>query len=358
MTDESTKSDFRPIGGDEGGGQNAGRQRGPTMTEVALEAKVSQTTVSLVLNHVKGARFTTETRRRVFDAAERLNYRTTRRRNAPSGSTQGAIAFIVDEMSTDPWMALAMDGIREKTWEHNITAHAFATGGNCEVEQAVLRQLASPQFAGLIYGTINTRRVQRPPLPRGIPTVLLNCYVADHSLPSIVPAEALGGQIATRRLIAAGHRRIGYINGEPWMDASRDRLKGYRRALAVADIAFDPELVRNGNWEPSSGYEHARALFSLEQPPTAIFCGNDLMALGCYEALKEMGLSIPRDVAVVGYDDREIARYIHPPLSTVVLPHYEMGLAAAECLIDLIARPPGAAAQIKVEGRLVDRESI
>ena len=191
-----------------------------------------------------------------------------------------------------------------------------------------------------------------------MPVVLLNCYVADHSLASVLPAEVIGGQMATQRLIDAGHRRIGYINGEPWMDASRDRLKGYRRALAGADIPFDADLVRNGNWEPSAGYEHTRVLMALERPPTAIFCGNDPMALGCYEALKELGLVIGRDIAVIGYDDREIARYIHPPLTTILLPHYEMGVEAAEWLLDLAARPQVPAAQVKVEGRLIERASV
>lgn len=352
MADKPRKLELQSAGAD----SDAGRT--PTMTEVALEAKVSQTTVSLVLNEVKGARFSAETRKRVLDAAERLNYRTSRRRRSFSPNAQGVIAFIVDEMSTDPWMAQAMDGLREKAWEHNLTIQTSATRGDGDVEEAVLRQLLSPQFVGLIYGTINTRRIEQPRLPRNIPTVLLNCYVADHALPSVVPAEVVGGQIATQRLIAAGHRRIGYINGEPWMDASRDRLKGYRRALANADIAFDPELVRDGNWEPSAGYEQARSLMALASPPTAIFCGNDLMALGCYEALKEMGLTIPADVAVIGYDDREIARYIHPPLTTVLLPHYQMGVEAAEYLIDAMGRPPSSPQQIKVEGQLVERQSV
>ena len=104
-----------------------------------------------------------------------------------------------------------------------------------------------------------------------------------------MPGEILGGQTATTRLIRAGHRRIGLIEGEVWMDASRDRLKGYRQALANAEILYDPDLVRPGNWEPSAGYEQTHALMNLKDPPTAIFCSNDLMALGCYEALKELG---------------------------------------------------------------------
>jgi LacI family transcriptional regulator len=195
-------------------------------------------------------------------------------------------------------------------------------------------------------------------LPRDIATVLLNCYTADHDLPSFCPAEVNGGYAATQHLIAAGHRRIGFITGEPWMDASRDRLKGYRRALANADIEFDAALLRHGNWEPTAGYERTRELISLPQRPTAIFCGNDMMALGCYEALKEMGLDIPGDVAVVGYDDREIAQYMRPPLTTVLLPHYQMGVEAAEYLIDNAARPALGPMQVKVEGQLVERRSV
>ena len=142
------------------------------------------------------------------------------------------------------------------------------------------------------------------------------------------------------------------------MDASRDRLRGYRRALADAVIAFDPDLVLNCNWEPSAGYEHTRTLMALPVPPTAIFCGNDLMALGCYEALKEMGLSIPKDIAVIGYDDREIARYLHPPLTTVRLPHFDVGVEAAQLLFDLIAHPGAPPAQVKVEGGLIERQSV
>jgi LacI family transcriptional regulator len=353
MSDELSKTEF------DAAERDVDRSRRTTMTAVALEAGVSQTTVSLVLNEVSSARFSADTRRRVLEAAERLNYRTTRRRGTlRGGATQGTIAFVVDEMSTDPWMALAMDGIREKAWERGIAVVSAATRGNSELEQAILRQILSEQAIGLIYGTINTRRIDPLSLPRAIPTVLLNCYLADHALPSVVPAEVIGGGAATQRLIAAGHRRIGYINGEPWMDASRDRLKGYRRALAGADIAFDAELVRNGNWEPSAGYEQTRLLMGLEVPPTAIFCGNDLMALGCYEALREMGLSIPEHVAVIGYDDREIARYMHPPLSTVLLPHHEIGVEAAEALFERIAQPAMRPAQIKVEGKLVDRRSV
>ena len=160
--------------------------------------------------------------------------------------------------------------------------------------------------------------------------VLLNCFTADRHFRSVVPGETAGGRRATEALIAAGHRRIAHITGEMWMDAARDRLRGYREALAAAGIPDDPNLVVEGNWLPSAGYEHTRALMSLPNPPTAIFCANDRMAIGCYEALKELGLRIPDDVSVIGYDDDEVARHLSPLLTTLVLPHRLMGRWAVE----------------------------
>ena len=142
------------------------------------------------------------------------------------------------------------------------------------------------------------------------------------------------------------------------MEASRQRLRGYRQALATADLPFDPDLLREGNWQPLSGYEATLALMALPSPPTAIFCANDLMAVGCYEALRELGLNIPSDVAVMGYDDREIAQHLHPPLSSVLLPHFEMGSVAAEILIDAAAGSPSRPRQIKVECPIVRRKSV
>ena len=154
--------------------------------------------------------------------------------------------------------------------------------------------MAAQPLLGIIYATINTRLVDAPARPAHLPLVLLNCHVADGSLPSVTPGEVAGGHAATDYLIAAGHRRIGYINGEASMEAARHRLRGYRQALATADLPVDPELVRDGNWQPLSGYDATRALMGLPSPPTAIFCANDLMAIGCYEALRETGLAHSR----------------------------------------------------------------
>jgi len=336
-----------------------GRTRGPTMIDIAARAGVSQTTVSLVLNNALGARLANQTRDRVLKAAKELGYRLAARGAwRPSTSDTNVIGFVVDEMSTDPWSAIALDGARDKAWEHGLTLRVAVTRGDSEMEQAVLAQMAAPPLLGLIFGTIQTRVISPSPALFRMPTLLLNCHAGDRSLPSVVPGEVLGGRTATERLLLAGHRRIGLIEGETWMDASRDRLKGYRQALAHSDIPYDPELVRPGNWEPTSGYEQTYRLMNLTAPPTAIFCLNDLMALGCYEALKELGLRIPADISVVGYDDREIAQFMRPALTTVLLPHFEMGTLAVECIVDQASRPTSRPAQLKVECPIIERSSV
>ena len=129
--------------------------------------------------------------------------------------------------------------------------------------RAVLRD---PSIAGVIYATIFTRRVTVPPELADIPTVLLNCYAEPRRHMAVVPGEVAGGFMATAHLTSLGHRRIGFINGEPWMDAAIDRLKGYKQALATADIAFDEALVRDGDWLPLRGYQAALDLLAMEMP--------------------------------------------------------------------------------------------
>lgn len=334
-------------------GRGARLPRRPTMIDVANEANVSQTTVSLVLNHADGARLSPQTRQRVLKAAAKLGYSLARRGLAPPVAAL-TLGFVCDELSTDPWTAIGLDAVREKAWAHGLTVTVMATRGDPDMEAAALKQMAALPLAGLVYAAINTRAVDPPAWAGDRPLVLLNCHAPGAALASVTPGEVAGGHAATDLLIRAGHRRIGFINGEPGMEAATQRLRGYRQALAAAELPLDPDLVRGGNWQPNSGYRETKALMALPAPPSAIFCANDLMAVGCYEALRELGLRIPDDVAVIGYDDREIAQHLHPALTTVLLPHYEMGAIAAEWLIEGAARPQ----QIKVACPVVLRKSV
>ena len=239
----------------------------------------------------------------------------------------------------------------------------YSTHGNAEIEQQVLdATLSNPNVLGVIYATVYTRK--REPAVGALESAdrAAQLLCERVNLSSVVPAEVAGGHTATDHLLNAGHRRIGYINGEPWQDAARDRLKGYRTALATADLPFAPELVRDGDWSSGTGFEQTLSLMREPNPPTAIFCANDLMALGAIEALKQLGLRVPEDVSVLGYDDQEIARHTHPPLSTVVLPNYELGRWAVETLLqeehNRAAGAPVRHRTVKLDGPLVERGSV
>jgi LacI family transcriptional regulator len=170
-----------------------------------------------------------------------------------------------------------------------------------------------------------------------IPTVLLDCYVEDRSLPSVVPDEVNGGRRATEALFAKKHRRVAFINTIDPVPASFGRLQGYKEALEAYDIPHDDALVRTCESTPAGGYNCTQKLMQLADPPTAIFCFNDRTAMGVYDALRKLNLSIPDDVAVMGFDNQElIAAHLYPPLSTMELPHYQMGQWAANFLFTQI----------------------
>jgi LacI family transcriptional regulator len=280
---------------------------------------------------------------------------------APFQAPHPVIGYLVDEISTSPHPVVSIDGARDAAWQQGCLLHIAVTHNNAEQEAAALATLkALPGLVGIIYSTIFTREVTVPSSLLGTPLVLLNCHDAAHRAPAVVPAELAGGHMATEHLIGQGHRRIAFINGEPWMEAAKDRLKGYRRALATADLPLDNALVCEGDWMSGSGFDHTLRLMALADPPTALFCANDLMALGALEALKQLGLRVPGDVSVMGYDDQEIARHTHPPLSTVVLPNYEMGQAAVELLLSTREGSPKQVRRTltKVDGPLVERGSV
>jgi LacI family transcriptional regulator len=335
--------------------------RRPTMTDVARLAGVSQSSVSLVLNNMTGARISEATRMRVFEAAAEIGYELpSTRREALAIPEKKTIAYLVDEISTSPHPVVNLDGARDFGWEQGLLVAAHVTRSNPELETATIEAVKrDPSVIGIIYSTIFTRRVTPPAALDGFPTVLLNCHASDRKHLSILPGEVAGGFAATSYLLENGHRRIGFINGEDWMEAAADRLKGYRQALATADIAFDPALVKSADWLPLMGYRLTFELLKLDEPPTAIFCGNDLIAVGALEAVTELGLQVPKHISIMGYDDQELARYTHPPLSTLVLPNYEMGRRAAEALIDMaMHKKPVTPMTLKIDGPLVRRESV
>ncbi|WP_277212680.1 LacI family DNA-binding transcriptional regulator [Isoptericola croceus] len=332
--------------------------RGATMGDVAERASVSRTTVSFVLNDRPGAGIPAETRRRVLDAAAALGYR-------PNAGARALAARrsdwygIVTEIVTAPFAVEVIKGAHDRAAERGkfLLIASSESGGADEATE--IEKLLEQRAEGLIYAATWHRAVRVPDVVREVPAVLVNCFDADGTLPSVVPDEVGGGRRATQRLLDAGHQRIGIITLDPGMPASVGRLQGYEAALSAAQVAIDSRLVVAADATADGGYSAANQLLDLDVPPTAIFCGNDRMAMGAYDAIKERGLSIPGDVAVVGFDNQEvIAAYLRPRLTTVALPFQEMGARGVDMLAAIAAGQPPAVSSTTVDCPLLERSSV
>ncbi|WP_298294279.1 LacI family DNA-binding transcriptional regulator [uncultured Litoreibacter sp.] len=334
-----------------------------TMRDIARRAGCSQPTVSFVLNNNETAKISEQTRARVLDAARELGYKAvslpSKTQGKNPGYIDGPIAFVIDTLATSPEGVHAYDGVLEAVKATGNVVLLAETRNDPVLEPKTLQYFIDQRVSAIIYACVFTRQVELPEVLRetDIPVFLLNCYSDDMSRPAVVPGEVAGGHTATNALINAGHTDIGVITGEPFMECASGRLTGYRNALVSADLPFREELVIEGNWLPSSGFEGTKKLMALPKPPTAIFCQNDRMAVGCFEALKEMGLSIPEDVSVIGYDDDEIARHLSPPLTSMNLADRSMG----RWVIDQLFH--GALGNnrhplTKLECELIERDSI
>lgn len=329
-------------------------QKRVTMSEVAFEAGVGQATVSFVLNGREDMRISRETRKRVIDAAKKLGYRPRGVGRPPAELAHGVIGLMIDEVATSPFAMITIEGAQEEAWTKNVIVEVVMSGHDKEYEAAVLKKWSAEKVQGVIYSTILTRSIVPPDALAMHRSVLLNCYDEPGRYPSVVPAERRGGEVATRALLDSGCRRIAYISGEPWMEASQQRQEGYERALRQSGLPVREQYIAPGNFLPSGGRSATKQLFALDEPPDAIFTGNDLAAVGCYEALREMGIRPGEDVQVVGYDNQLIAQHINPALSTVVLPHRELGAWAVNAILSEGALPEG---QERVECPFVPRQS-
>jgi LacI family transcriptional regulator len=312
------------------------RKRLATMSDIARQAGVSRTTVSFVLNnHASSASIPTETKERILIAAKKLSYRPNLAAKGLRTNQTHAIGFITDQIATTPHAVKIIKGAQDVALAYGKLLLIVNTDSDTTVRETAIEMMLERQVEGIVYAAIYHQEVTVPANMYEGPVVLLDCFCADRSLPSVVPDEVEGGRKATEVLLKKGHRRIGFINDVHPIPAAFGRLDGYKQALKAYDIPFDESLVRLHVNESIGGYQGTQELMQLREPPTALFCFSDFMAMGAYDALRTLGFSIPEDVAVMGFDNHEwIAAQLSPPLSTIQLPHYEMGRWAITYLLE------------------------
>jgi LacI family transcriptional regulator len=338
-------------------------ERKISIRDVASEAGVSVTTVSHVLNNTSGTRVRDTTREKVIAVAQRLGY-------APNKLAQGLrmqrtqiLALLSDKIATTPHAGRIILGAQEAASAKGWVVLLLNSGGDPDLEDREITALLQHQVDGVLYASMYHRQVTVPDRLTGLPLVLLDAS-STKKYPSVVPDEVGGGRVAVQELVDAGHRRIGFSTNIDDIPATHGRLAGYQQALAEAGIPFNPDLIIVEESDTPGGYRAARDLLSRPDRPTGMFCFNDRMAMGAYRAAYELGLRIPHDVSVVGFDNQElIAEGLYPALTTVALPHYEMGAWAVSTLITMLEEPQPprrrrSPAHVTMQCPLIRRQSV
>jgi len=305
-----------------------------TMRDVAKAAGVSVATVSHVVNNKAGARIGDDARRRVQEAVVELGYRPNALAKTLSQGTSRFIGLVSDAIATTPFAGQIIHGAQVEAWKHGYILLVADTDGNRAAEDDAIAMMLEHQVRGVLYSSWFHHEITVPRALEETDTVLVDCFAADSGLPTVVPDEEQGGRTATEELLAAGHRRIAFINTTTPSPARSGRLAGYRAALEARGIDFDSALVFSAAPDQEGGY--AATARVVASGATAVFCHNDRVAMGLYDGIRERGLRIPEDIGVMGFDNQDvIAAHLRPPLSTVALPHYELGAAAVRVLLGI-----------------------
>jgi LacI family transcriptional regulator, xylobiose transport system transcriptional regulator len=327
-------------------------QRPTTIAVIAETAGVSIPTVSKVLNGRHGV--SAETRRRVEAAIVEHGYRHTPR----AGRRSPLIDVIVNELESE-WALEIIRGVERVAGRNGLAVVVSEMYGHRTPDRGWIDGVLARRPMGVIAVFTDLTDSMREQLhARHIPLVLVDPTGEPlHDTPSVGATNWNGGLAATRHLIALGHRRIAVIGGPAEVLCSRARIDGYRAAMDEAGLPLDHALVSHGAFHVAEGIERGRALLVADDRPTAIFAGNDLQALGVYQAARDLRLHIPEDLSVVGFDDLPVAQWVGPPLTTIRQPLLEMAATASELVLSMARGKTPAQPRVELMTELVVRES-
>jgi len=323
-----------------------------TLAEVATLAKVSVATVSKVLNGRSGV--SDQTRSRIESLLDERNYN-----RRPSAQSSAPLIEVLCFEIDSPFGGAAIAGIERVARKQGVgmvvtSAEDSHLPGPGWVGDVLRRQPLGIILVAALLPEKDKARLRS----RSIPIVMIDPYGAPATdAPSIGSADWNGGFLATQHLLDLGHERIAIITGPDGMMASTARLSGYRAALEAADVPVRREYIRPGKFHHDDGVVEGRNLLMSAEPPTAIFASSDLQALGVYEAARSLGLRVPDDLSVLGYDDLAIAQWAGPPLTTVRVPLAEMAEQATHMVARLRDEPEMAFSRVEMSTSLVVRES-
>jgi len=329
-------------------------------SDVAAAAGVSATTVSHALS---GARtVNAATRERILSIARELDYVPDRVASGLRRRRSGVVALIGDNIAATPFAGLIIEGARRAGLEHDVLLLVGESGGDPEVEGHLVELFRAQRVDGLLIARMYHQRVPRPAVPDDLPVVLVDAAPEpEWMVDAVIPNETQIAALACERLTRAGHRDIAYVGTTDESCAAHARLLGVRSALDNAGIALDDRRVAFCSSDAAGGRRAGAELLEQDDRPTAIICFNDQIAMGVMQAAARRGISIPERLSVMGIDDlHPVADALDPGLTTVALPHAEMGRWGMTRLIERIGRAAVPADQgvEQLPGWLVERGSV
>jgi LacI family transcriptional regulator len=326
-----------------------------TIFDVAEAANTSYATVSRVLNNHDNVN--PQTRERVLRAIQKLGYVANRNARSLAGAQTNMIGLLIHGMDRG-YISELIISIEDETAEAGYDLVIYSTHRHKHKEAQFVNTLTQGHVDGLLMMPPFDFAAYRDTLRESaIPVVLIDQDGMDDVTTTVNPTNWQGAYDATSYLIQLGHRRIAFITGAMEMGCSVDRLEGHKAALADNALPFDERLSVDGNFREDDGYAATRELLKMVPMPTAIIASNDFSAMGAYHAVRDMGLRVPYDMSLIGFDDIPMASLINPPLTTVQLPIRQMGREAVRMLLTQIKNPEQTQRPVHLATQLVVRES-
>jgi len=322
------------------GGHYHARVRQTTLQDVADSARVHRATASRALNPATRHLVNAETAERVERAARTLGYRPNPIARSLKTARSASVGLVIPDL-TNPLFPPIARGVEDVLGAVGYNAWIVNTDNDAAREAAAVESMRTRSVEGFVFATA---RLEHPMLEglaaAGTPMVLVNRRLARPDISSVTPDDATGVALAVRHLVELGHEKILHLAGPQDLSTGLNRLRAFRQALQDHGLPAPPERVAIcTSWTEAAGAQALTGLLDAGVEFTAVLAGNDLLALGCYDALAARGLSCPRDVSVVGFNDMPFIDKLSPPLTTVRIPHYELGAEAARLLLADLREP-------------------
>ena len=332
-------------------------ERTVTLRDVAARAGVHPATASRALNPETRLLVREDTARRVLEAAESLGYHPNPVARSLRTRRSHTVGVLIPDL-TNPLFPPIVRALEDRLAAAGYVALIGNTDGDGERERLVFQQMRARHVDGMVLATAHLSDPLLADAARaGLPVVLMNRMAADHSLPSVSVDNERGMSMAVAHLAAEGHKRIAHIAGPQEVSTGLSRYRGFLTAMEAHGLAADPDLIVTAKaFSIEEGLRCTRALLE-RRDCTAVAAGNDMLAVGCFAALEEVGLNCPADMSVVGFNDMPFIDRLRPPLTTIRFPHYQLGTEAAQLLLERIGGQGGPVKVLYLAPELVVRGS-